>query len=57
MIGGFIIAEAIRKSGLASRLTYNMLNKFGTTPDRSVFTVVFPQGFYQPLSRMWWPTP
>jgi sodium-dependent dicarboxylate transporter 2/3/5 len=44
MIGGFIIAEAIRKSGLASRLTYNMLNKFGTTPDRSVFTVVFSTG-------------
>lgn len=44
MIGGFIIAEAIRKSGLASRLTYNMLNKFGTTPDRSIFTVVFSTG-------------
>lgn len=44
MIGGFIIAEAIRKSGLASRLTYNMLNRFGTTPDRSVFTVVFSTG-------------
>jgi sodium-dependent dicarboxylate transporter 2/3/5 len=44
MIGGFIIAEAIRKSGLASRLTYNMLNRFGTTPDRSMFTVVFSTG-------------
>lgn len=44
MIGGFIIAEAIRKSGLASRLTYNMLNRFGTTPDRSLFTVVFSTG-------------
>ncbi|TMS41180.1 MAG: DASS family sodium-coupled anion symporter [Methanobacterium sp.] len=45
MIGGFIIAEAIRKSGLASRLTYSMLNKLGSTPDRSLFTVVFSTGF------------
>ena len=37
MIGGFIIAEAIRKSGLATRLTYAMLKRFGTTPDRSIF--------------------
>ena len=44
MIGGFIIAEAIRKSGLAQRLTYTMLNKFGTTPDRSLFVVVFSTG-------------
>lgn len=36
MIGGFIIAEAIRKSGLAQRFTYVMLNKFGTTPNRSL---------------------
>jgi hypothetical protein len=34
MIGGFIIAVAIRKSGLAARLTFNMLSRFGTTPDR-----------------------
>ncbi|MGB9979016.1 DASS family sodium-coupled anion symporter [Methanobacterium sp.] len=44
MIGGFIIAEAIRKSGLAQRLTYSMLNKFGTTPDRGLFVVVFSTG-------------
>lgn len=44
MIGGFIIAEAIRKSGLASRLTYGMLNRLGTTPDRSIFTAVFSTG-------------
>lgn len=44
MIGGFIIAEAIRKSGLASRLTFSMLNKFGTTPDRSIFVVVWSTG-------------
>jgi sodium-dependent dicarboxylate transporter 2/3/5 len=44
MIGGFIIAEAIRKSGLASRLTYLMLNKLGTTPDRSIFVAVFSTG-------------
>jgi sodium-dependent dicarboxylate transporter 2/3/5 len=44
MIGGFIIAEAIRKSGLATRLTYAMLKKFGTTPDRSIFVSVFSTG-------------
>ena len=44
MIGGFIIAEAIRKSGLATRLTYVMLNKFGTSPDRSIFVAVFSTG-------------
>jgi sodium-dependent dicarboxylate transporter 2/3/5 len=44
MIGGFIIAEAIRKSGLAQRLTYVMLNKLGTTPDRSLFVTVFSTG-------------
>ncbi len=44
MIGGFIIAEAIRKSGLATRLTYTMLKKFGTTPDRSIFVSVFSTG-------------
>jgi sodium-dependent dicarboxylate transporter 2/3/5 len=44
MIGGFIIAEAIRKSGLASRMTYLMLNKLGTTPDRSIFVAVFSTG-------------
>jgi solute carrier family 13 (sodium-dependent dicarboxylate transporter), member 2/3/5 len=44
MIGGFIIAEAIRKSGLASRLTYLMLKKLGTTPDRSIFVSVFSTG-------------
>lgn len=44
MIGGFIIAEAIRKSGLAQRLTFTLLNKLGTTPDRSIFVVVFATG-------------
>ena len=44
MIGGFIIAEAIRKSGLAARLTFTMLNRFGTTPDKSIFVVVFSTG-------------
>jgi sodium-dependent dicarboxylate transporter 2/3/5 len=44
MIGGFIIAEAIRKSGLATRLTYAMLKRFGTTPDRSIFVSVFSTG-------------
>lgn len=44
MIGGFIIAEAIRKSGLAQRLTYSMLNKLGTSPGRSLFVAVFSTG-------------
>lgn len=44
MIGGFIIAEAIRKSGLAQRLTYSMLNRLGTTPSRSLFVSVFVTG-------------
>lgn len=44
MIGGFIIAEAIRKSGLATRLTYAMLKRFGTTPGRSIFVSVFSTG-------------
>lgn len=44
MIGGFIIAEAIRKSGLATRLTYAMLKRFGTTPNRSIFVSVFSTG-------------
>ncbi len=44
MIGGFIMAEAIRKSGLATRMTYAMLNKFGTSPDRSIFVAVFSTG-------------
>lgn len=44
MIGGFIIAEAIRRSGLAARLTFNMLNRLGTTPDRSIFVAVWSTG-------------
>lgn len=44
MIGGFIIAEAIRKSGLAQRLTYTMLNRLGTSPSRSLFVAVFSTG-------------
>lgn len=44
MIGGFIIAEAIRKSGLAQRMTYWMLAKVGTTPDRGLFVSVFATG-------------
>lgn len=41
MIGGFILAEAIRKSGLAERLTYYMLSKLGTSPSMSLFAAVF----------------
>jgi sodium-dependent dicarboxylate transporter 2/3/5 len=44
MIGGFILAEAIRKSGLAERLTYYLLSKLGTTPSMSLFAAVFSTG-------------
>ncbi len=44
MIGGFIMAEAIRKSGLAQRLTYSMLSKLGTTPGKGLFVSVFSTG-------------
>ncbi|MDO5850890.1 MAG: DASS family sodium-coupled anion symporter [Methanobacteriaceae archaeon] len=44
MIGGFVLALAIQKSGLARRLTYILLNKIGITPNRSLFTAVFATG-------------
>ena len=44
MIGGFILAEAIRKSGLAKRFTYFLLKKVGTTPSMSIFAAVFSTG-------------
>jgi len=44
MIGGFIIAEGIRKSGLVERLTYVMLDKVGTTSTRGLFVSVFSTG-------------
>ena len=44
MIGGFILAEAIRKSGLAVRLTYYLLSKLGTSPNMSLFAAVFSTG-------------
>ncbi|MCL2115542.1 MAG: DASS family sodium-coupled anion symporter [Methanobrevibacter sp.] len=44
MIGGFIIAEGIRKSGLVERLTYFMLDKAGTTSTRGLFVSVFSTG-------------
>lgn len=44
MIGGFIMAEAIRKSGLAQRLTYAMLSKLGTSPGKGLFVSVFSTG-------------
>ena len=44
MIGGFVLALAIQKSGLARRLTYILLNKIGITPNRSLFTSVFATG-------------
>ena len=54
MIGGFIIAEAIRKSGLATRLTYSMLNKFGTSLTGVCLWLCFPQEFYLLGLRMLW---
>ncbi len=44
MIGGFILAEAIRKSGLAERLTYYLLSKLGTSPSTNLFAAVFSTG-------------
>lgn len=44
MIGGFIIAEGIRKNGLVERLTYVMLNKFGITSSKGLFVSVFSTG-------------
>ena len=44
MIGGFILAVAIGKSGLARRFTYWMLHKVGTTPSMSLFAAVFSTG-------------
>ena len=44
MIGGFILAEAIRKSGLAKRFTYFLLSKLGTSPSRSILASVFSTG-------------
>jgi len=44
MIGGFILAVAIGKSGLAKRFTYWLLSKVGTTPNMSIFAAVFSTG-------------
>jgi solute carrier family 13 (sodium-dependent dicarboxylate transporter), member 2/3/5 len=44
MIGGFILAVAIGKSGLAKRFTYLMLSKVGTSPNMSIFAAVFSTG-------------
>jgi sodium-dependent dicarboxylate transporter 2/3/5 len=44
MIGGFILAVAIGKSGLAKRFTYWMLTKVGTTANMSIFAAVFSTG-------------
>nr|WP_282730664.1 DASS family sodium-coupled anion symporter [Methanobacterium alcaliphilum] len=44
MIGGFIMAEAIRKSGLAQRLTYALLSKLGTSPGKGLFVSIFSTG-------------
>ncbi|MCL2687397.1 MAG: DASS family sodium-coupled anion symporter [Methanobrevibacter sp.] len=44
MIGGFIIAEGIRKSGLVQRLTYFMLDRVGTSANMCLFVCVFATG-------------
>ena len=46
MIGGFILAVAIGKSGLAKRFTYWMLSKVGKTPSMSLFAAVFSTGLF-----------
>ena len=48
MIGGFIIAEGIRKSGLVERFTYFLLDKVGTTSSRGLFVSVFSVGIISP---------
>ncbi|WP_281270432.1 DASS family sodium-coupled anion symporter [Methanothermobacter defluvii] len=44
MIGGFIMAEALRKSGLAQRFTYYLLGRLGTSPERGLFVSIFSTG-------------
>lgn len=44
MIGGFIMAEAIRQTGLAQRLTYILLEKFGFTSSKALFVIIFATG-------------
>jgi len=44
LIGGFIIAEGIRKSGLVQRLTYFMLDRIGTSANMCLFVCVFATG-------------
>ena len=44
MIGGFIMAEAIRRSGLAQRFTYYLLGRLGTSPERGLFVSIFSTG-------------
>ncbi len=44
MIGGFAIAEAVRKSGLARHVTYFILSKVGTSPRMSLFAAIFSTG-------------
>ena len=44
MLGGFIIAEGIRKSGLVQRLTYFMLDKAGISANMCLFVCVFSTG-------------
>ncbi|MDL2246925.1 DASS family sodium-coupled anion symporter [Methanobrevibacter sp. OttesenSCG-928-K11] len=44
MIGGFIMAEGIRESGLVGRLTYTLLDKFGITATKALFIIIFATG-------------
>ncbi|RAO78562.1 DASS family sodium-coupled anion symporter [Methanothermobacter tenebrarum] len=44
IIGGFIMANAIRESGLALRLTYTLLSKLGISPKRTLFVSIFSTG-------------
>jgi di/tricarboxylate transporter len=54
MIGGFIMAEAIRKSGLATRMTYAMLNKLVPAQIEVYLWRCFLQEFYLPGLKTWW---
>jgi len=44
MLGGVIMAEAVRKSGLAFRLSYGLLSKLGISSERVLFASIFSTG-------------
>jgi sodium-dependent dicarboxylate transporter 2/3/5 len=44
LLGGFIIAEGIRKSGLAQRICHTLLLRLGTSAKMSLFATIFSTG-------------